>query len=183
MAWGAKSPLQAQNHSAYVSLTLPNARPPFLELLGPLVHGVPSHAGELLTPKGEDVSKLARVRHRRGQGAASVECGDQPWVRSRSNDHRLSVRQGVQLLPHIPQYWNKDESYDADDRIRNRKIGLPIGKRYPPSHSSVTTDGDRKDVVRCTGRFSVAVPGGTSPSGGYKRSLCTLVHQILNRCG
>jgi len=77
-----------------VELTLPNARPPFKELLGRLVHGMPSHVREILTPRRKDMCKLARVRHCRGHGAVWLRCRGEPWVRSGSSYGRLSVTQG-----------------------------------------------------------------------------------------
>ena len=77
-----------------VALTLPNVRPPFIELLWRLVHGMPSHVGEVVTPRQKIKSKLARVSHCRGHGAVWQGCRGEPWVRSGSRCGRLSVRQG-----------------------------------------------------------------------------------------
>jgi len=77
-----------------IELTLPNAQPLFLELLEYLVHGMPSHVRETLTPRRKDMCKLARVRHRRGHGAVWLGCRGEPGARSGSSCGRLSVTQG-----------------------------------------------------------------------------------------
>jgi len=52
-----------------VAVAHSNARPPFINLLCRLVHGMPSHVGERLAPRRKDMSTLARIRHCRGHGA------------------------------------------------------------------------------------------------------------------
>jgi len=76
------------------ALTLPNVRPPLIELLWRLVHGMPSHLGEIVTPRRKIKSKLARVSHCRGHGFVWQGYRGEPWVRSGSSCGRLSVRQG-----------------------------------------------------------------------------------------
>jgi len=77
-----------------VEPTLPNALPPFIDLLGRLLHGMPSHVRERLTLRRKDMCKLARVRHCRCHGAVWLGCQGEPWVRSGSSCGRLSVTQG-----------------------------------------------------------------------------------------
>ena len=63
-------------------------------------------------------------------------------------------------------------------------VGFPVkvrGNKYPCGRTIVVVWRVRQYIVRCTGRFSVVVPGGIFPSGGYERRLCTLVHQVLAR--
>jgi len=72
-----------------VAVTPSNARPPFMDPLGRLVHGMPSHAGERLTPRRKDVSTLARIRHCRGHAAVWLRCQSEPRVRSGSSCGRF----------------------------------------------------------------------------------------------
>jgi len=55
---------------------------------------MPSHMGEVLTPRRMDISKLARGRHCHGHGTVWVGCQGDPWLRFGSSCGRLSVRQG-----------------------------------------------------------------------------------------